>query len=235
MSTCNSCGAEVSSVGVFCPRCGAALRAAPASESPVSGTDGATNLPEDLPTGLMSLNGRCGRGTYWAVTLITGGILGLVIFLAIVLIAGSFWSMRDSGSSSPDEIKASFANVLTFLVVPATLLSGIICFPVHVRRWHDHGYSGWLAIIIALVGFIPLVGFLAGLVSFVFLGCLAGQPHANRYGRALGGQESAEDLPAEFVRENTVGLWCAYLAVIGLSVLISIVPALAKLTENAAS
>lgn len=93
------------------------------------------------------LAGRSSRREYWLFVL-----LCLVASGAAVLFQGS---------------KVSWLALFwVFAVVPA--------FAVHIRRLHDRGLSGWLA----LIGVIPYVGWLVLLAMM----CLDGTPGPNRFG-----------------------------------------------------
>lgn len=114
---------------------------------------------------MKALEGRYNRATYWTAI----GVMA-TLFAGISLVA-----------KSPPHIREA---VLIFLAVP---------------RLHDIGKSGWLAlwplgleIVGAIVGlailpneaFLAVMGFITliilGLV--VWLGCISGQPFANRFG-----------------------------------------------------
>lgn len=62
----------------------------------------------------------------------------------------------------------------SFLLVLYYLLTIIPSFAVGIRRLHDVGESGWMA----LVGFIPIVG----VIWLIVLFCMDSQPGSNQWG-----------------------------------------------------
>ena len=118
------------------------------------------------------VNGRARRGEYWSAVLIVAlpaAILGLLAgFLAII--------MRS-------------LTVFIILTLPMAIL-GLFMIPVTIRRWHDLGATGWIAIItLAVTGFpcsaIPILGsilsFIASVTCLVFF-CISGRKGDNAYG-----------------------------------------------------
>ena len=62
----------------------------------------------------------------------------------------------------------------SFLLLLYYLLTIIPSFAVGIRRLHDVGKSGWMA----LVGFIPIVG----VIWLIVLFCMDSQPGSNQWG-----------------------------------------------------
>lgn len=60
----------------------------------------------------------------------------------------------------------------------ATIIPGLA---VAVRRLHDSGRSGWLMLVFFLVGLIPFIGLIGGIIQIVFM-CQDSDPGTNRYG-----------------------------------------------------
>jgi uncharacterized membrane protein YhaH (DUF805 family) len=52
---------------------------------------------------------------------------------------------------------------------------------VATRRFHDVGKSGWLLLLLIVLGMIPFVGIVASIIEIVFL-CQDGDPGINQYG-----------------------------------------------------
>jgi hypothetical protein len=52
---------------------------------------------------------------------------------------------------------------------------------VATRRFHDIGKSGWMLVLLIVLGIIPLVGIVCTVIQIVFL-CQDSQPGANQYG-----------------------------------------------------
>ena len=135
---------------------------------------------------LFSFSGRVGRSAYWMVT-----VAGIVLYLILVAWLTSLdpWEMPQVysnyytegteiywGPASTKVIAALFAGVWLVLI--------IIGLSVSVRRWHDHGKSGWWV----LIALLPIVG---GIYSFVMQGCMSGEPGSNQYGPPPGPRSRA--------------------------------------------
>ncbi len=118
------------------------------------------------------VNGRARRGEYWSAALLV-----LLPTILLGILAGFIaMSMRST-------------VVYAIVTLPITVL-GMFMLPVTIRRWHDLGATGWIAIITqAVVGFpcsaIPLLGsilgFLASITCLVFF-CIPGRKGDNAYG-----------------------------------------------------
>lgn len=142
---------------------------------------------------LFSFHGRINRARFWAVML---GIYG--ILFAFILLAEGFDDspeMEDSSRYPPleltdEDMEESDYNPVTGAYVepePETettaLIIGLafmafflwIVLAVQVKRWHDRGKSGWMA----LVYFIPLIG---GFWILIECGFLSGTAGPNQYG-----------------------------------------------------
>ena len=100
---------------------------------------------------------------------------------------------------------------------------GLFMFPVTVRRWHDLGATGWLAVAYqAIVGFpccaIPILGSILGIVvsitCLVFF-CLPGRKGNNAYG-ADPCDPSAVD-PADSRKEPWMPLFLVYVGLMLLN------------------
>ena len=79
---------------------------------------------------------------------------------------------------------AIFDNRGAFLFIPLGLysLAGIIpTLAVATRRFHDAGKSGWLLLLLIVLGLIPLLGVVAAIIQIVIL-CTDGDPGVNQYG-----------------------------------------------------
>ena len=98
-----------------------------------------------------NFEGRLGRGAFWRFVLVNF-IITIVLSILAQTFGVVFW----------------LAYVLYAL---ALIVPGIAA---GVRRLHDTNKSGWLV----LIGFIPIVGFIALIVLFA----IAGDPQPNDYG-----------------------------------------------------
>ncbi len=108
---------------------------------------------------LFSYRGRIPRSTFWLWSVALTGVFLLVILGVIPLM--------DSGGV--------FMAIGLVIVIPAFAVMTWCTMALTVKRWHDHGMSGWYA----LLGFIPYLG---GIINFVVLGCLKGNEGGNRFG-----------------------------------------------------
>jgi len=135
------------------------------------------------------VNGRARRGEFW-----TAALMVLLPCIVLGFIAGS--------------IALSSRSLFVFIILslPITVL-GLFMVPVTIRRWHDLGATGWIAIAAqAVTGFpcsaIPylgaFLGFAASITCLVFY-CLPGKKENNAYG-ANPCDPAAVD-PADSVKE----------------------------------
>jgi uncharacterized membrane protein YhaH (DUF805 family) len=117
------------------------------------------NLSESVRTVLKEkyadFNGRASRSEYWWFYLAMF-LYGLVVGVVAAMLG-------IGGEDGPDV--AILVALLPFLIP---------IYAAGARRLHDTGLSGWWQ----LVGFVPVVGFIALLV----LMARAGQPGSNRFG-----------------------------------------------------
>jgi uncharacterized membrane protein YhaH (DUF805 family) len=97
-----------------------------------------------------SSNGRIGRQSFWLA-----GLLALVVELVAI------------GLLSIPKVP--------LLTLPVLLIAVFINVIVLIKRWHDRGRSGWMA----LVYLIPLAG---PIWTFVECGCLEGTRGPNQFG-----------------------------------------------------
>lgn len=122
-------------------------------------------------------SGRSRRREYWLFQLlkVLSGIL-----LAIGLgFAGAL-------TSAPMLADRTVADILGNVTLLVTLLLYILFFlpaelALTVRRWHDIGNSGWTIVVVLILGLIPVIGFMAGIIHFAAM-CWAGDKGANKYG-----------------------------------------------------
>lgn len=104
----------------------------------------------------FDFKGRARRKEYWMFTLFN------FIFVAIIEIIEIMIML------STNSYNGSFLLLLYYL------LTIIPSFAVGIRRLHDVGKSGWMA----LVGFIPIVG----VIWLIVLFCMDSQPGSNQWG-----------------------------------------------------
>lgn len=134
-----------------------------------------------------TFSGRASRSEYWwfllFVTLIAmaffgiaGGILGV-----------SGIEQLQSGADIPIVVMIFGGLGVIFYL---SMLLPIIA--VTVRRFHDRDLSGWIYLAAIVLGFVPVVGFLASIAALVIT-VLKGTPGDNKFGRdPLGAEHSAD-------------------------------------------
>ena len=78
-------------------------------------------------------------------------------------------------------ISEDYGGVL-FIPLGIYILAVIIPeIAVSVRRLHDSGKSGWLLLLLIVLGIIPIIGLLASVAQIVLM-CLDSDPGDNQYG-----------------------------------------------------
>jgi len=78
-------------------------------------------------------------------------------------------------------ISEDYGGVL-FIPLGIYYLAMIIPFlAVSVRRLHDTGKSGWLLLMFFVLGLIPIVGLISGIIQIVIM-CQDSDPGPNKYG-----------------------------------------------------
>ena len=110
-------------------------------------------------------DGRSRRKEYWMFVL-----FHVIAILVLSAIGGAGIAIFDDRGA--------------FLFIPVGLysLAGIIpTLAVATRRFHDTGKSGWILLLLIILGVIPVVGFVAAVIQIVLL-CLDGNPGVNQYG-----------------------------------------------------
>ena len=122
-------------------------------------------------------SGRSRRMEYWMYVLgcmIAFAVVG-VIFGVVLGAASSGGAVNPDGSPSAGLLGGSMLLIGGVLVLALALLVPTIA--VQVRRLHDQNLSGW----IVLIGYIPIVNYIGGIVLLVFM-CLPGTVGPNKYG-----------------------------------------------------
>ncbi|MBZ7922097.1 DUF805 domain-containing protein [Ensifer adhaerens] len=120
-----------------------------------------------------SIDGRIGRQTWWLAQIVVWIATTAAVFAGGALLA----------LSGVDNYAAGFSlmHLMVFIVLVASTYFSLV---VNIKRWHDHGRSGWWNLAL----FVPVVGPLLGLVM---LGFLPGDEGDNRFGpsgvRMVGG------------------------------------------------
>jgi len=124
----------------------------------------------------VDFQGRSSRAEYWWVQLLNFGV-----FFVFGFVFG-FTGAAMSGGGEPSDATMGLMGIPLFIYMLVILVPSIALL---VRRLHDIDKSGWLALGL-LLGAIPVVGLLVGLV-YIVLCCLPGTDGTNRYGPEPGG------------------------------------------------
>lgn len=128
--------------------------------------------PSKVTSNWFSFEGRARRAEYWGTVTL---VFLVTMFLALPAVVVPI-------CINPTCIKASSYWRYGILGAGLGILVALICLPVNVRRLHDRGMSGWWVLWFALLGGVPFVGWISGIVQFVIVGCMDGVPGPNEYG-----------------------------------------------------
>jgi uncharacterized membrane protein YhaH (DUF805 family) len=124
-------------------------------------------------------DGRSRRTEYWMFAL-----FNVLAMLALGVVGGVGLA-----------ISRAYGPIL-FVPVGLYVLAVIIpSLSVATRRFHDTGRSGWLLLLLIVLGCIPYLGIIASIVQIVFL-CMDGEPGVNKYGPNPKFPEQAGIFPA---------------------------------------
>ncbi len=119
-----------------------------------------------------NFSGRARRKEYWSFMVVPV----LVLVLLGVVMAG----LAAAAQGDPSGVSPAMMVMIGIFVI--FLLAIIIpSLAVSVRRLHDIGQSGWLVLILVIVGLIPYLGILST-IGYIVLGIVEGQPGSNKYG-----------------------------------------------------
>lgn len=176
------CTYELEPEDCFCPLCGASVQ----SGATVELCKESEFVESDGGGGFFSFSGRSGRAEFWKVSL-------LVMLLGAIVIGCVFFSIADlrdlqycNGEFSRLDSKNQLAVVLSGIL---GFVCGFLSLPVHVRRCHDLGFTGWYLVLWWLLGWllgwipVPCLGHAVGLVVWIYLGFVKGADGANDYGK----------------------------------------------------
>ncbi len=175
MLVCKDCGRELRKDDVCCPGCGS-------SDVVLNNYEEDFTIKTALKKmffGFTNFKGRSGRSEYWKAVI--GTIIAtfvFMIFVAVVALVVLYPTMKHFSSSKPitemDIISVIFAVLCMIAAVVYCVLFVVGGLALSVRRLHDIGKSGWLA----LIGVVPAVG---GIILLV-MALKDGQPEINKYG-----------------------------------------------------
>lgn len=117
-----------------------------------------------------TFEGRAARSEFWWFYL---GFLLMAAFCGVIIYLGFDQETQQMGSLGYLGI-GLFGIVFIGCIIP--------WIAVTIRRFHDRDMSGWWVLGFFLIGFIPVVGGIAGIVQLVIL-CLKGTTGENRFGQ----------------------------------------------------
>lgn len=127
-----------------------------------------------LTRNYANFNGRARRKEYWGFVLFS--LLGLVAIGAVAVIGITTSDFREANQS--------YSPVLWLAIVAYALFALYLILPsiaVTVRRFHDIGQSGWIYLLLIIVGIVPFLGLISTIAIFVIT-VLDSQPGENKYG-----------------------------------------------------
>jgi uncharacterized membrane protein YhaH (DUF805 family) len=110
-------------------------------------------------------DGRSRRNEFWMFVL-----FNLLAILVLGALGGAGMAMSED--------YGGFLFIPLGIYVLAALIPNLA---VSVRRFHDIGKSGWLLLLLIVLGMIPFVGIVASIIEIVLF-CQEGNPGINQYG-----------------------------------------------------
>ena len=116
----------------------------------------------------VNFQGRSRRAEFWWPFLMNFVIFFMLGFVGAIM----------SGGETVNGLPAGPALIIIGLYGLAIILPSI---SLMVRRLHDIGQTGWLALAIYILGIIPLIGLL-GFVAQIVVGAIPGNAGPNKYG-----------------------------------------------------
>lgn len=129
-----------------------------------------------------SFSGRARRKEYWSVVL-----FDFIIYVVLYAIIGAGFAQIGGGNfADPQElVRAMGSSPLILIGGGLLILWGLISIlpglGLVVRRLHDIGQTGWLVVILIILGIIPYLGILSA-IGILIIAFMKGQPGENKYG-----------------------------------------------------
>ncbi|MBW8783554.1 MAG: DUF805 domain-containing protein [Novosphingobium sp.] len=133
----------------------------------------------------VDFSGRSRRLEFWMFILLFA-IVYLVLF-SIILSQVPWAAFRQTGFGRYTYTGGAAAPPgpllwLTLLAFGLFVIGSFIpLVAVYVRRFHDRNMSGWFFLLFFVLGLIPYINFVSGIVLIVLM-CLEGTRGPNRYG-----------------------------------------------------
>lgn len=174
-----------------------------------------------IKTSIWTAKGRLGVLSYLAHSFVlviaisvVSGILGFAVFS----------SQFSAIVGSPESIDFSNPALLVplLIIIPLFLLAMYIGICLLIKRLHDRGHSGWWALPLTVLSFIPIVGFIT-LIGFAYVMFFRGHKTANVYGgqRTTKGWEKVLGILYIIIIFGALIAGVASIATLGLGVLSS--------------
>ena len=113
-------------------------------------------------------DGRSRRAEYWMFALYNFLVciaMGIVGGIGVVLMRHVSWA----------------GGIMIVPLIVYVLAVIVPSLAVTVRRFHDIGKSGWMLLLFAVLGIIPIVNLVTSVIQLVFL-CKDSEPGENQYG-----------------------------------------------------
>ncbi len=129
-------------------------------------------------------SGRARRKEYWSVVLfdfIIYAVLYGIMGAGVAQLGATGVSLTDPQALMQAMGSSPLILIGGALLVIWGLISILPGLGLLVRRLHDIGQSGWIVLIVIVLGVIPYLGFLAG-IAILVIALIKGQPGENRFG-----------------------------------------------------
>ena len=124
-----------------------------------------------------NFKGRARRKEYWGFYLFY--TIALII-IGIIVAAGG--ATADPVALEAGDLSSAPLVMIGFILGGIFILASLLpSLALLVRRLHDIGQSGWLVLIIVILGLIPYLGFLSS-IAIIVIGVIDTKPEENKYG-----------------------------------------------------
>jgi uncharacterized membrane protein YhaH (DUF805 family) len=127
-----------------------------------------------------SFKGRARRKEYWGWAL-----FAFIIYAITYGIAASGFAQIGGVSTYQEMFAAMGQSPLILTGLGLTILFGLIsilpAIGLLIRRLHDIGQSGWIALLLIIVSVIPYINFIGG-IGILVVALIKGQPTENKFG-----------------------------------------------------
>lgn len=110
-------------------------------------------------------DGRARRQEFWMFTL-----FNLMAVLVLAILGGIGLAISED-----------YGSILFIPLVVYYVAAFVPTLAVTVRRFHDTGKSGWVLLLLIVLGIIPFVGIVASIIQLVFV-CTDSDQGTNEYG-----------------------------------------------------